>query len=553
MLKTCFFTNTYIKQSCIRLLSISCPKITDPFLVYQENVRNGTLNTDIEQMRAAKEFQKLYFRLKDYEPDAKALQIDTLVRELRRACNSQESVKKKEDEFAKKTSKNWNIVTFVSGLYHKDVQRKKEDECKQLIKVLSDEEALENIPVPQGLLINGEVGTGKSMLMNMFSESLPVRRKLRVHYSSFILWIFKEINRISGQNVLMKGQNELILFEIASNLVQTSYILMLDEFMMPDLAAARVIKIIFTYFFRLGGVLVATSNRLPSNMYTGGFNSAQFGQFERILKMRCVIFDMDSGNDHLLDSLSTESSFFIVKKNDPDQTKWKNTLFQLVGPGKWESTYFYSFGRQINLDQCKDNLVLLDFSHLCSGNEFGPGDFISIASRFQTVVLDNVPALRSGQKNEARKLIEFVDATYEAGCRLVMRSDVDIEHIFFNTSNTGGKCTGFKCTPIEGDNISAVEDSEMATQTILDTLNPPRPNATSYDEMNGAVFDVETDDISKSSIEKAETGLVGDDEMFAYRRTVSRLKEMLFSSKWGSQKRWNPIDVKSRVWERMNG
>lgn len=228
-------------------------------------------------MRAAKEFQKLYFRLKDYELDAKALQIDTLVRDLRRACNSQDSIKKKEDEFAKKTNKNWNIVTFVSGLYHKDVQRKKEDECKQLIKVLSDEEALENIPVLQGLLINGEVGTGKSMLMNMFSESLPIRRKLRVYYSSFVLWIFREINQISRQNVLMKGQNELILFEIASNLVQTNYILMLDEFMMPDLAAARVIKIIFTYFFRFGGVLVATSNRLPSNMYTGGFNSAQFG------------------------------------------------------------------------------------------------------------------------------------------------------------------------------------------------------------------------------------------------------------------------------------
>ena len=75
-------------------------------------------------MRAAKEFQKLYFRLKDYEPDAKALQIDTLVRDLRRSCNSQESIKKKEDEFAKKTNKNWNIVTFVSGLYHKDVQTK---------------------------------------------------------------------------------------------------------------------------------------------------------------------------------------------------------------------------------------------------------------------------------------------------------------------------------------------------------------------------------------------------------------------------------------------
>jgi len=430
--------------------------------------------------------------------------------------------------------------------------KRKKEECKQLIKVLSDEEALENIPVPQGLLINGEVGTGKSMLMNMFSESLPIRRKLRVHYSSFILWIFREINRIRGQNVLMKGQNELILFEIATNLVQTNYILMLDEFMMPDLAAARVIKIIFTYFFRLGGVLVSTSNRLPSKMYTGGFNSAQFGQFERILEMRCTIFDMDSENDHRLDSLSTESSSFIVKKNDPDQTRWKNTLFQLAGPGKWESTYFYSFGRKINLDQCKDNSVLLDFSRLCSGNEFGPGDFISIASRFQTVILDNVPALGSGQKNEARKLIEFVDATYETGCRLVMRSDVDIEHIFFNTSNTGGKCIGFKCTPIEGDNISAVEDSEMATQTISDTLNQPRPNATSYDEMNGAVFDVETDDISKSSIEKAETGLAGEDEKFAYRRTVSRLKEMLFSSKWGSQRRWHPIDEKSRVWERMN-
>lgn len=114
------------------------------------------------------------------------------------------------------------------------------------------------------------------MLMDLFAASLPHGSKRRWHYHNFMLSVYSRIHRETQRSQQLKYlpeasikrqrivlQNEYVLLKIAQELVDESAVLLLDEFMLPDIAAAKIVKTLFTFFFKMGGVLVATSNRLP--------------------------------------------------------------------------------------------------------------------------------------------------------------------------------------------------------------------------------------------------------------------------------------------------
>lgn len=551
--------------------------LTDPLAVYRRYVETGELKPDDKQLRAAIQFQKLYFRVKDYKPDDKLLRIRQVLRKLQDNINRQKLEEERRKLLELKAKDEDEAMFGLAGLdsffgkkirdYHDNKQK---EECKQLVTILNNEEVLENFPSPKGLLVNGEVGTGKSMLMNIFADSLPIARKQRMHYDNFILWVFHRINQITMRRLeqrnyedslehihpMLEPENELALFEIAGELINRSYVLMLDEFMLPDMAAAKVIKVLFTYFFKLGGVLVATSNRLPNKLYSMDFNRTQFEQFERILLMRCEVYDMNSELDYRQDAAESGKpnveSYFVVESNDPDGHRWNKLLSNIYEGAKPEPTEFVNFGRTIQLPKCSNGVAEFDFNYICSGENFGPSDYVSLASRYHTIILDDVPALTVSQKDEARKLINLIDALYEAKCQLVIRAEVEPEKLFFHKKQT--KDRRFKCTPLEDSNNRIdVQNEEMAMKTQMDIENPYRPNAASYNEGSNG-YDVfhtkEPVRKSRAACYNGGSDFTGEDERFAYKRAVSRINEMAYSKKWRKEGQWKPTDESMRPWEK---
>ncbi|GEQ66541.1 hypothetical protein JCM33374_g204 [Metschnikowia sp. JCM 33374] len=531
--------------------------ITDPFSVYQSYVRQGKLSKDEAQLRVMKEFQKLYHRLIDYKPDSEIATKQSLL--LRKLELIQAEEQRRLNGFADEP-----IHRFKSW-FRRDVEARK----REVVRYMTDEEELHNISSPHGLLVNGKVGCGKSMLMDIFASSLPHESKMRWHYNNFILWVFGEIHKIQKERMLTASvnhkrnftmENEFILFEIAQKMIERSTVFMLDEFMLPDVASAQIIRILFTYYFKLGGVLVATSNKLPEELYSSGFNKSRFKSFVGILHSRCVAVDMGSTIDYRrhFASVSLTDKHIVVKENNPNHDqKWQKLITSTaLGLGnfhtqsdselciddvKWSPSEICVYNRTTTIPKTFNKTICwLSFDYICKGL-FSSSDYITLASTYRVFIIDDVPIMTAKMKNEARRFITLLDALYEARCQLFMRSSVAPEKMFFPSE------------PLEQVDSEIVQQEEMYAKTAMQTLNPYRPNVSSYDQAHAREY------INEEGIMKDVTNFgdvkafTGEDEKFAYERAVSRIHEMVASDHWRNSDKWVPVDESMRPWERHYG
>ncbi|KAL2759044.1 hypothetical protein ACRALDRAFT_1080619 [Sodiomyces alcalophilus JCM 7366] len=293
--------------------------ITDPLVKYRSLVATGVYAPDPAQHRLARHLQEIYLRLKDYTP----------AREYR------ERLKEITDLAKKAKSGNGNSFLAVDNhpiwrnpLFRRLFTAPEGNHTRALTRVLTNHETALEIDSPKGLFLSGEVGTGKSMLIDLLSEGLPTHRKKRWHFNTFMLYTFSQLERFRRANPEMSGgDREYSLLWMAKRLVEESPILFLDEFQLPDRAASKILSHLFIAFFQLGGVLVASSNRIPEELQkamgaeyvppaTGGFvksllsgrktshrggelfgGSSDFSAFLDVLKARCDFWHMEGATD----------------------------------------------------------------------------------------------------------------------------------------------------------------------------------------------------------------------------------------------------------------
>ncbi len=272
-------------------------------------------------------------------------------------------------------------------------------------------------PGPRGLYIFGEVGRGKSMLMDMFFEMAPVAKKRRVHFHAFLQEIHARIHAYRQSHP--KAGDPMPA--VAKKLAREVSLLCFDEFQVKDIADASILGRLFSLLLDAGIVVIATSNRHPDDLYKGGLNRHRFLPFIDLVKQRLDIHQLSAETDYRLARLQAAPVWFTPC--GPRARKALDERFSSLTEGVVAAPMRLDLKRrELPIGQAAGGVARLSFAELCVEAR-GASDYLALANHFHTVFIDAIPKLEAQKKNEAVRFVTLIDALYEAKVKLLASAD----------------------------------------------------------------------------------------------------------------------------------
>ncbi|HKG76106.1 MAG TPA: cell division protein ZapE [Beijerinckiaceae bacterium] len=295
---------------------------------------------------------------------------------------------------------------------------------------------------PRGLYIWGSVGRGKTMLMDLFFESLAVGRKRRAHFHAYMAEVHERIHdwRQKLKRGEVKGDDPIR--PVAAALAEEAWVLCFDEFAVTDIADAMILGRLFTALFEHGVVVVATSNVEPDRLYEGGLNRALFLPFIGLLKERMEVATLDSRTDFRLEKLGGSPVYF-VPADEAARRALDDIFAGLTVGAKPKPMQITVHGHPIDVPAQAMGAARFSYADLCQ-KPLGAADYIALARTFHTLVLDGVPVIPSARRDEARRFITLVDVLYERHVKLVMSADAEPQGLYH--AETGNEAFAFDRT-----------------------------------------------------------------------------------------------------------
>lgn len=271
--------------------------------------------------------------------------------------------------------------------------------------------------VPFGLYMFGGVGRGKTMLMDLFFETVPFEPKWRVHFHEFMGEVH---DRIADARKSHEGDPIPV---VAQSIADEAKLLCFDEMHVTDIADAMILGRLFASFFEMHMVIVATSNAAPEELYKDGLNRTLFEPFIELIGDRMEVLQLEAAKDYRLERLEGTQLYFSPADDDA-RAAMDETFTRLTGVSKGETSEIVSKGRHIRVPQAALGVARFTFADLCE-QPLGAGDYIRIAHTFHTVLLDNIPILTPDRRNEARRFINLIDTFYDNRVRLIASADAE--------------------------------------------------------------------------------------------------------------------------------
>ena len=263
---------------------------------------------------------------------------------------------------------------------------------------------------PKGMYLWGGVGRGKSMLMDLFTDSLDIPQKRRVHFHAFM----QDIHR--GLHAARKAGVEDALAPVAEAVIRDTRLLAFDEMQINDITDAMIVGRLFEKLFAAGIVIVTTSNRPPQDLYKTGLNRVLFLPFIAMLEDRLQVVELESPTDYRQHRLAGAQVYFHPARGaGPAITAlWSD----LTGGAAVAPLVLEVNGRTLTLPRFANGVGRASFWELCS-KPLGPGDFLAIAAAVRVLILEDIPQLSAANYNEAKRFVTLIDALYEAKVRLI--------------------------------------------------------------------------------------------------------------------------------------
>lgn len=297
-----------------------------------------------------------------------------------------------------------------------------------------------NLTAPKGVYLYGGVGRGKSMLMDVFYSVTPTTQKKRVHFHEFMLEVharLKAINEHSAQkrkreSRYLSGDNDPIPL-IAQEIADETVLLCFDELHVTDIADAMVLTRLFDKLFELGVVVVATSNRLPDDLYKNGLNRQRFLPFIEQIKEKLHIIALDGPVDYRYNRLKGAQTYYFPINEDATN-QLAITFFQLTDRriedrDKVPSEELIVQGRKLFVPKAAKGVAVFSFKRLCA-NPLGTADYLAIARTYHTVIMVAIPQFSQETEDQARRFVLFIDALYEYSVKFLCSAAVPVQLLY---------------------------------------------------------------------------------------------------------------------------
>ncbi|KAI8992957.1 AFG1-like ATPase-domain-containing protein [Trametes punicea] len=443
-------------------------------------------------------------------------------------------------------------------------------------------------PAWDGLLIIGPPGSGKSFLIDLWFSTLPTPYKARKHYNELVLEIYRAVweetrgrmsaiyasdgptesnpegspawNRVIRDkwrqllkigllpprwtrrpdmsfSLSRRALEPSIAYVVAQRLILRHWLLVFDEIQLLDVSSATLLADVLSWFWRMGGVVVGSSNKVPDDLYKNGVQRERLEPFVEALKARCPVVVMRSERDwRAVKGHGGQRSWYTHEQRPNFDSKCRDIMQSAGEPSSAEITVF---GRKIQVPWSAGGVCKFTFSDLCDAS-LGPADYITLASSYHTFVITSIPVLKLSAKNQARRFISLIDALYEARCRIVCLAEASPDQLFFPDAPSESAAS----PDAEGEDSAAVDVDMMMAEAVGETQDVYRPNVSSYDAPN---MERERTPSAPLALDRLSI-FSGKDEQFAFKRALSRLLEMT-SESYARDERWTPLPASARKWE----
>jgi len=275
------------------------------------------------------------------------------------------------------------------------------------------------LPLPRGLYIHGEVGRGKTMLMDLFYDSVQGWPKRRIHFHAFMQDVHAQRQRLGGEDVINR---------IADEWAENARLLCLDEMQVVDIADAMIIGRLYEALLARGVVLVTTSNLPPEGLYRDGLNRQLFLPFIDRLRESLDVISLDSQTDYRLGRVRARETFLspaTAANRVAFNALWKDLTDNAQGAPETLEV----LGRKLIVPKASHGCAAFTFAELC-GEALGPPDYLAISKTYRTVFVSGVPRLKAAQRNETKRFILMIDTFYDAGTRFVALAEAPPEELF---------------------------------------------------------------------------------------------------------------------------